>query len=1016
MENFYLVAELPIDRQVSDMAAITAALDKKQREWNSSNNTQVKARITRFITSGVIKQAASDPEEWSRVYNDAKETVENDLGNRLSIVAASLGGKLSKKDIENILGKYKYKKSVSLSYAEGIAARLGITADTGGSADAADESQKRITLKDYEPESHVRFSAPAKQLQIVGCADYYEFLRKYSRLSDLPCKNIAFSQHTDSKKCAAAARDIEKAWSGKKEDSEKSAVDKVCDQISRFDSGDAASSQQNYNRYLVWHSIKNIFADLWSAMSLVDESKRTLDNRVKADMIKRLTEVTADREASEQLLEEYCDEKKISLPKPLPSVGVCPFCENPFEKNGGTPEQCPNCNRSFILTCPKCGKRVNYAERRECCGFDFDIYPRVERLCKDAENFAGSLDIEYAESLLDDAGRLWKGFPMIEQVRAVCDAKRKLSDSLLQSLHTALDENRVYAARKEYQALTAKLGGYSDPVIEVKINDAIKEAERLYELYRRQTANAEKLKILVQISSLAADFPDIDSLYGEMPLSQVMRIKARADQSSGSVGVTWDCQNEPGTAEYVLLRKAGSPPLSCDDGSADIIARTSERAFSDSTAAAGAVYYYAAYAARGSRKSRLCVCREPAVLFPTVRDITVMCGESTAEVSWSGKTGSAACEVFRVQSGSEKRFGEGVRVADVYEGGFKDTGLEVGRRYFYNIFFTVRSQGEDYVSEPTSCSGFTVKMCSPVSFEAISAENGMYDITVTDGIEHGSEISFWLCESRCFSKGSAVPLMQLSKRLDIRRIHSDEIMHGKYSVSISHNDSGYLYAVSVRNNMAVMGDNVFAENLPLIPVKHMRNDGTSLHIELEEFPKNADMLFVIYKFDGYPESISDGTKLRINRSSYERENIIIRSLEENDYYISGFVRNGGEESKVFRALYKNSGKTELIYSFSYNMIQGLKLNVRFREENELPKLQVRYLMGALPVNEDLGSELCTVEAVNEKSKSFCINLSKLCDIKPADNMYAKVFIKDPKEKGRYIPMLDKGKSPKLKGK
>ena len=97
------------------------------------------------------------------------------------------------------------------------------------------------------------------------------------------------------------------------------------------------------------------------------------------------------------------------------------------------------------------------------------------------------------------------------------------------------------------------------------------------------------------------------------------------------------------------------------------------------------------------------------------------------------------------------------------------------------------------------------------------------------------------------------------------------------------------------------------------------------------------------------------------------------------------------------------------------MISGLRLNVRFIEENELPELSVRFLMGAIPVNDDLGAELCTVPAVSEKAKSFCINLSKLCDVKLHDNMYAKVFVKDPKEKGRYLPLLDEGKSPKLKG-
>ncbi|MBR1724385.1 MAG: hypothetical protein IJ723_05125, partial [Ruminococcus sp.] len=892
-------------------AVINSALEKKQREWNSSNNTQVKAKITQYITSGVIKQSSEDAASWGKVYAEAKDIVENDLGNRLSIVAASLGGSVSKKDIEGILNKYKYKKSVTYDYAEGIAKRLGIAGSGSGNAPQSEQKpDKRVTLADYEPESHVRFSAPAKQLQIVGCSDYYEFLRKYTRISDLPGSGTAFSQHTAARECAAAAREIEKAWSGKNEDSEKSAVDKVCDQISRFDSGDPASSQENYNKYLVWRAIKDIFAEFWSAMSLVEESKRAIDGRVKADMVSRLTEVTADRTASEQLLEEYCEEKKVALPKPLPTVGVCPFCENPFDKNGGMPDSCPSCHRSFMLTCPRCGRRVNYAEKRECCGFNFDIYPRVERLCADAESFAQSLELEYAESLLSDADRMWKGFPQIAEVRAVIAAKKKLSESLKRELEQALKDNRIYAARREYETLKRKLPGYSDPALESRISGSLTEAERLFGLYEKEPGNAARLKLLVQISSLTSDFPDIDRLIGEMPLSSVTRVTAAAERG-GRISVKWDCSNEAGTAEYIVMRKPDGKPISLDDRGAEIVARTTERSFSDGSAEAGQVYYYAVCAARGSKVSRLCACREPVVLFPEISPAAV-CGETSIEMTWNEKPGKAKCEVFRCSDESEKRYGSGQRVEEVFDGGFRDSGLTVGERYFYNIFFTVQSEGESYISEPVSCSGVTAE-------------------------------------------------------------------------------------------------------LPMIAVKHMRNDGTSLHIELESFPENADLLFVIYKFGSYPESISDGTKLRLNRSTYERENIVIKSLEEKDYYISGFVRKNGDERRVFRALYENGSRTELIYSFSYSLLTGLRLNVRFEEESVLPELEIRCMLGAIPVNDSLGNKLCTVVAVKEKSKSFSINLSKLCDVKPADNMYAKVFVKDPAEKSRYIPMLDEGRSPKLKG-
>lgn len=1018
MENYYLVLELPIEDTVTDPAAIDAALDKKQREWNSSNNTQVKAKVTQYIVSGVIRNAAADPAEWKRVIDEAKSIVDSDLANRLSIVAASLGGGVSKKDIESILNKYKYKKSVDIAYADRLRKKLGIALAGDEKAAPAPKKGKKLTLSDLEPESSVKFSAPAKQLQIIGCADYYDFLRKYSRISGTKGASTAFSPQTDPKRCAAAAAEIEAAWSGKKEDNEKSAVDKVCDQIKRFDSGDAVSSQKNYNRYLVWRSIKDVFSEFWSAMSLVEESRRSIDEKVKADLVAKLTGVCADRNAAEDLLEEYCAEKKVALPKPLPNVGVCPFCENSFAKKGSKmPDTCPVCGRSFMLRCPECGKKVNYAESRECCGFNFDIYPTVEKICSDAERFAETLELDYAESLLGDADKLWKDFPRTAEVRSLIASKKKLIGGLRSELDKAVEENRAYTARECLAAIKKKLPSYSDPAAEIRINAAISEAERLFEQFGKEKQSNERLKLLVKISSLAADFPDLDVHMGSIPVSGVKNVKVTSEQNSCRADIVWESDNEAGTAEYIVMRKAFGRCLGEDDSETAEVARTSGKAFSDSGIEKGTAYYYSVCAVRGSKRSPLAHSGEPAIIYPVLPPPTVNCDETSIQASWQGSFGKMSCEVFRTDDPTEKRYGKGFRVREANVNGFSDSGLKLGEKYYYNIFLTVTSEGRKYVSEPVCVSGVTSKKSCPLAFEARAVdENGGYEIEITDGRERDSAVQFYLSKERVLSRGSTVRLDRLTGMLGLKRISADELTHDVFRITLAKDECGYLYAMNVKNGTAVAGDQTFVENMPTIPVKSMRNDGTSLHIELEHFPKNADMLFVTYSFEGYPKSISDGTKLRINSSNYKRENIVIRSLEQKNYYITGFVRSAGSERAVFRTTYSNGAKTELLYSFSYSLLSGLRLNVRFEEPNELPELVVRYMLGAVPVNEELGSELCTVPADKTPSKTFSVNLSKLTDIKPADNMCAKVFVKSNADKSRFIPLLDAGKSPKLKGK
>ena len=1023
MENFYLVLELPIEDPVSDPFAIDAALDKKQREWNSSNNTQVKAKVTQYIVSGVIKNAAADPAAWKKVCDDARSIVDSDLASRLSIVAASLGGGVSKKDIEGILNKYKYKKSVTYAYADKLRKKLGIGLNGDEKAAPAPKKAKKLTLADLEPESSVKFSAPAKQLQIIGCADYYDFLRKYSRISGTAGASTAFSPQTDPGRCAKAAAEIEAAWSGKKEDNEKSAVDKVCDQIKRFDSGDKVSSQENYNRYLVWRAIKDVFSEFWSAMSLVEESRRSIDDKVKADLTAKLTGVCADRHTAEDLLEEYCAEKKVALPKPLPNVAVCPFCDNTFAKKGEKiPDSCPVCSRSFILKCPSCGKKVNYAERRECCGFNLDIYPTVERICSDAERFAQALELDYAESLLGDAEKLWKDFPRTAEVRSLIASKKKLVGGLRTELEKALAENRVYAARECLAGIKKKLPGYTDSAAEGRINNSIAGAERLFSQFSGEKQADERLKLLVRISSLAADFPDLDAHMGSIPVGGVKNVRVTSEQHSCRADIVWESDNEPGTAEYIVMRKAFGRTLGEDDSEAKEVARTSGKAFSDSGIERGTAYYYSVCAVRGSKRSPLVHSGEPAIIYPVLPPPVINCDETAIQAAWQGSTGKMSCEVFRTDDPAEKRYGKGSRVHEANANGFSDSGLKLGERYYYNIFLTVTSEGKKYVSEPVCVSGVTTKKSSPLSVEVRAADDdtnsgrtGIYDIEITDGREKDSTVQFYLSGERVLSRGSSVQLDRLTGLLGLKRIPADELSHDKFRVSIGRDECGYLYAMNVKNGTAVAGDSAFVENMPSIPVKSMRNDGTALHIELEYFPKNVDMLFVTWSFDGYPKNINDGTKLRVNSSNYKRENIVIRSIEQKNYYITGFVRNAGNERAVFRTVYANGAKTELLYSFSYSLLGGLRLNVRFAEESELPELTVRYMLGAVPVNEELGSELCTVPADRNKARSFSVSLSKLTDIKPADNMCAKVFVKSPSDRSRFIPLLDEGKSPKLKG-
>ena len=682
LENFYLLLGFSIEKFISDQQTCLAALDQKQKEWNASNNTQIRSKVDTYYKSGIVKEAISNPNKWKSIYQEAKEEVDGQINDYISIFAGK--GYITEEEIAKVPNKKD--RNVSVEYVRELARIQGIPIQDGVKPDKNDDKRPMKSLADYAPANEIKFKQPTKQLQVIGCADYYDFLNRYGQPLGV---SGGFSMEADPKKCVSAAETILSGWDAKKATPEKAAVEQLCNAIKFFDNPDHETNQKNYNQYLIWQGMKSILDQLWGIISKTDV--KVINEVNKSNIINKLVEIISDRKAAEEILTSFCNEKGIEMPKKPVNYGVCLFCGHSFERKGSALKQCPSCNRSFEMKCPVCSSTVNCMEQAQHCGFNFDQYPRVKKMCDETMNLIDELNFDFAEQRLADINSIWKNFPDAIPVKQVLESKKKIAGAMISRLKDLVRQKKMKAALLEYKNIKTKNTGYSDSVMESIINNSIAEADELNRQLASTSDNNQKLRLLIQIGNLVSDYPGLNQL-DTIPPTDILSVKAVSDQNLKSVNVVWDSQNLEGTVDYMVLRKIGAPLASATDG--EEIARTQDRSFSDKRAEEGCVYYYAVYAVRGSNKTRVINVTEPAVIFPKITSHKIMPGENRVQAQWTASSDKMKTEVFRCDNPSQKRYGEGVPVYDVSGSELIDSGLQVGRRYSYNLFFTCNAGGK----------------------------------------------------------------------------------------------------------------------------------------------------------------------------------------------------------------------------------------------------------------------------------------------------------------------------------
>lgn len=1009
-ENYYLLLNLPIDKFVSGQDALDALI-KQVKTWKASNNTNERNKAGQYEKP--IEEAIKNAAVWKNHYDDAVKQVSQALNNWIIVVRGK--GFITPDEVSQRAKSLRINSQIqSYKLSEGYVRKFirdkGIDIPDLEPNPKPDPHSER-KLEDFKPKNSIKFNQPATSLKSLSCEDVYKFLEKYQKDIENHTRNIAFSEDTDASICVKTAEAIKTAWKSKKETSEKSALETVCTLVSHFNKPNDDQSQVEYNKYLLYMKLKAILDELKS--NFKGSSDQTLYESAKEVYIKRIVALVSNRADAESILTKYCTANGITVMKKAASMGLCPFCGYAFEKsNGKTPKVCPTCRKSFMLVCPTCKKESNFADKRTCdCGFNFDQYSKLAVKCEEAKSYIEILNFDFASSRINEIKKLWSNFPLLQDLEDEFNTKEKEVGKLINELKKLIKENKFQAAQREYNNIKRVIQGYSDAAIEESIVTALSTANDFYKRAQMAADNNMKLQLLIKATEVVADHSEALKALGSISPDPVNAVQCIVPPNANYVDLKWSSRNPDDTAIYVILRKEYSTPINSEDGK---IAQINEKAYCDKTLKAGIPYFYSVYAMRGNNKTALCASREPVIVFPEIKNINVAPNETSVLITWNTDIGDMDVEVFRCNSPVIKNYGDGVKVSGAGKAGFEDKGLTVGTKYYYNIFLTKSAGAKKLISKAYSVMASPVKLGNKIDFEIDQANETFY-INLKTTPDADEKVSFYTSERPIIIPDdgiTSVPNLMNTLRLIPLTVRKEQDM--RYSFTPAKNASGYIYAVSIKGDTALIGHEDYFENLEMIQTKSIRSDGTNMYIELEKWPQTANTMTVVYRTDKFASDINEtgNSKVIVNKLGYKSSNIKLPFTDGVCYYISGFVRGGNGSTLVFRTKYGSEKKIQVRYHFSKGFFSKRKLIVTLPEESTLPPLIVRCRANFIPFNVHDGYLLTELNST-EKKQSFEFELPAPQSQPKGTVTNFKVFLKDENLNSKYQLMVTEGHDAKI---
>jgi len=880
--NWYIVLELEFDpNPVHDLPTISAKIDEKVKFWaRNFNDFQHGAAYRDYHDRrNEITAAMANETERKRLVAEACKITFGPIDDLIKMVG--MKGNVTQAELQNIATRQKVAPAV----VERRRAALGIPIVAGKSVDYQPIYDKYIKTK---PQNASTFDGLNGMLATFNAANLYEFL-----FQDTPTKNASKLPCETLKQKAAELKKNE----FNKADARSGSGGKLCSQCELSFANDA--NKAIYDSYLEYNKRKAIFDDVKGAAAISGEI-----SDVQFDVfVGRLTEVFKDRKLATEVLEALCNVDKIKYDpggkkEDTRKLIVCRICGLTNDASDGR-KLCQSCGAELYIKCPKqgCGI-VNEASVNVCkCGFRFENLDKANALCTQAEASINALDFDLAESHLVSAERYWPGYSMIADIRKTLAQEKQRLEPLSKPLKKAVEEKRFFEAKSLYTKIQNNFQGYKNEALELEIKTALDTAATA--LKQAQAAKAEKdiIDACVKAYEACADYPGVNIPPPAPPTN--LRIAADATAKANNLG--WEKSPSIGTVTYTVLRKRDVVPMNAKDG--EVLGQVSACGFNDKNIQPAVNYFYAVFAERAGTPSPLLVSSAPTANLFEVSNLSITPGNAMLQLEWGTLPPSTSVEVFRKNAA-----GQDEKISSTSAITYLDSGLTNGKTYTYTVRLVYNVGGRPAATRGLSISGTPDTPMTPV--DSLSVKPGDGDIFTATWSNMGNVNVELYCSpvKPNYAFGETVSQQAFEKnfsRLALNRINST-------TATFQHKGDQMLYVVATvsKSGSVTIGAVARASKGGAVKVNRIAAVNDKINIFLD-VPPGATGFVVLYRFDKFPEDITDTQTVRkyIPLKSFQHYGaIIIDSAERRNHYFTVFAEFKRDDESDY------SSGTDYLYS------------------------------------------------------------------------------------------------------
>lgn len=386
----------------------------------------------------------------------------------------------------------------------------------------------------------------------------------------------------------------------------------------------------------------------------------------------------------------------------LRDLEICPYpdCGKIYESGA---KICPHCGKPLEILCWNCGSKMPFTLKSKTCGTCGATVQSKEQFVKQTaqiDRLIASPDcdisaIDMALTAMKNIVVNYKNFPNSVLFKKAGEyekeiaRRRQLEETAGKQFREAVDEVKKFFAEKNYvqaknaaENLKRKFPGYRQEDSAKLVADAdegIRRAQaQLQDARAKISSGNEEAAVSSALRALdiCADYYEAKQFIAKYPPKPP--VSMRAELSHETAKLSWQAPAAHANITYSLIRKVGSAPSGCEDGTL-IASGLSMEFFEDKNVSSATSYYYGVYSERGGVRSVIATHSAPVIFFGDVANVRQEMVEGAVKVKWDAPENVSKIEVWK-KKGSVPPQGanDGELLAGCGQEGFTDpnTGTE----------------------------------------------------------------------------------------------------------------------------------------------------------------------------------------------------------------------------------------------------------------------------------------------------------------------------------------------------